>query len=112
MKKFVALYMAPVGAFDEMMKNPDPKAMKDMSDGWMKWVDSHKKSFVDVGAPTGKNKRVSSGGVKEVRNEVTGYSVVQADSHDEATKMFKDNPMLQSPGAYVEVLEWMEMSGM
>ena len=104
--------MAPVGAFDEMMKNPDPAKMKAMSDSWNSWIKSHEKSFVDVGAPTGKNKRVAKGNVKDVRNEITGYSVVQADSHDEATKIFNDNPMLQYPGAYIEVLEYMEMAGM
>ena len=112
MKKFIALYMAPIGAFDEMMKNPDPQRMKEMNDGWMGWVKAHEKSFVDVGAPAGKNKRVTKDGVKDVRNEVTGYSIVQADSHQAATEMFKDNPMLAYPGAYVEVIEWMEMPGM
>ena len=29
MKKFLAIYMAPVGSFDEMMKNPDPAKMKE-----------------------------------------------------------------------------------
>ena len=112
MKKFLVIYMAPVGAFDEMMKNPDPAKMKEMSDSWTSWMKAHEKSFTDQGAPTGKNKRVAKGSVKDVRNEVTGYSVVQAESHDEATKIFKDNPMLQTPGAYIEVLEWMEMAGM
>ena len=112
MKKFLAIYMAPVGAFDEMLKNPDAAKMKEMSDGWTSWMKKHEKSFTDQGAPTGKNKRVAKGGVKDVRNEVTGYSVVQAASHDEAAKIFADNPMLQTPGAYVEVLEWMEMPGM
>ena len=79
MKKFLAIYMAPVGAFDEMLKNPDPAKMKAMSDSWTAWMKAHEKSFVDQGAPTGKNKRVAKGSVKDVRNEVTGYSVVQAD---------------------------------
>ena len=104
--------MAPVGAFDEMMKNPDPAKMKEMSDSWNSWIKKHEKSFTDQGAPTGKNKRVAKGSVKDVRNEVTGYSVVQAESHEEATKIFTDNPMLQTPGAYIEVLEYMEMAGM
>src|SRR5262245_52338217 len=112
MKKYIALYMAPIGAFDEMMKKQDPAEMKKMNDGWMAWVNAHKSSFVDQGAPAGKNKRVTKDGVKDVRNEVTGYSVVQADSHDAAAKLFKDNPMLAFPGAYVEVIEWMEMPGM
>jgi hypothetical protein len=110
MKKFVALYMAPVAGLDEMRKNTSPEQMKEWTDGWTKWAKSHENSFVDRGAPAGKNKRVSKDGVRDVRNEVTGYSVVKADSHEEATKIFRDNPMLQMPGSYIEVLEYVEMA--
>jgi len=109
MKKFVALYMAPVAGLDEMRKNTSPQQMKEWNESWMKWAKSHEKSFVDRGAPAGKNKRVAKDSVRDVRNEVTGYSVVQADSHEDATKIFQDNPMLQMPGAYIEVLEYVEM---
>ena len=78
-------------------------------DGWMQWAKTHEKDFVEMGTPTGKNKRVMAGGVTDVRNEITGYSIVQAESHEEATKIFADNPHLQMPGAYVEVMECMEM---
>jgi len=111
MKKYIALYMAPVGAFDEMIKNPDPKAMKETNESWNKWAKSHEKSFVDQGGPVGKNKRVTKEGIKDVRNEVTGYSFVQANSHEEAAKMFQDNPSFAYPGAYVEVIECTEMPG-
>jgi len=63
----------------------------------------------DMGAPLGKNKRVSASGVADMRNDVGGYSIVEANTHDEAAQLFRDNPMLQMPGAYVEVLEIMPM---
>lgn len=109
MKKFVAIYFAPHEALDEMMKNSTPEQQKEMMESWRTWMEKHKKSFVEDGAPVGKNKRVSAEGVKDVRNDINGYSVVQAPSHEEAANIFLDNPQLQMPGAYVEVLEWVNM---
>jgi hypothetical protein len=109
MKKFVALYTAPVAAMDEIRRTRSPERMKEFNDSWMKWVKSHEKSFVDVGSPTGKNKRVSKDAIQDVKNEVLGYSVVQAETHEEAAKIFQDSPNLQIPGAYIEVLEYVEM---
>ena len=109
MKKFVAIYMAPIAAMDELRKNRSPERMKEIDDSWMKWVKSHEKSLVDRGSPTGKNKRVTKDKVQDVKNEILGYSVVQAETHEEAAKLFQDAPNLQIPGAYVEVLEHFEM---
>jgi hypothetical protein len=96
---------------DEVRKNMTPERAKEVNESWLKWAASHEKSFVDLGSPTGKNKRVSKDKVQDVRNEVTGFSVVQAESHEEATKIFRDNPILNMPGAYIEVLEWVQMPG-
>ena len=112
MKKFVAFYMMPIASIDEMMKNNTPEQQKAGMDNWMAWMKSHEASFVDRGAPLGKNKRVTKDGASDVRNEITGYSVVQAESHDEAVALFADSPHLQMPGAYVDVLELMQMPGM
>ncbi len=109
MKKFVAIYMAPTAAMNEMRKNASPEQMKGMMDSWKKWIDSHKESLVDVGAPLGKNMRVTKDNVTAVSNEINGFSVVQAESQEEAAKIFSDNPQLQMPGVYIEVLEWVEM---
>lgn len=112
MKKYVAIYGAPVGTYDEMMKNPDPEKQKAGMDAWQKWMDAHKASFVkDVNTPLGKNKRVTSDGVKDVRNEATGITIIEAESHEAAAKIFEDNPELKTPGTYVDVLEWVEMPG-
>lgn len=112
MKKFLAIYMAPMEKMQEAMKAMTPEMQKEQNELWNKWMESKKGSVADMGAPVGKNKRVTSAGVSDVRNEIGGYSIVEAESHDEAAKLFSDNPMLQGmPEAYVEVLEIMPMPG-
>jgi hypothetical protein len=82
-------------------------------DAWMKWIKANKTSIVEGGAPLGKTKRVDSNGASNTKNEIGGYSVVQAESHDAATKIFgKDHPHLQMPGAWIEIIEIMPMPGM
>ena len=93
MKKFVVLYMAAGPEFEKMMKNATPEQQKKGMDAWMKWMNANKTSIVEGGAPLGKTKRVDSSGASNTKNEIGGYSVVQAESHDAATKIFgKDQP--------------------
>ena len=77
-------------------------------------MNKNKKSLVDGGAPLGKTKRVDAKGASNTKNEVGGYSIVQAQSHDAAAKVFgKDHPHLQMmPGAWIEIVEIMPMPEM
>jgi hypothetical protein len=89
----MVLYMASGPEFEKMMKNSTPEQQKKGMDAWMKWMNANKTSIVEGGAPLGKTKRVDSNGASNTKNEVGGYSVVQAESHDAATKIFgKDHP--------------------
>jgi YCII-related domain len=113
MKKFMIFYMADPAAFETMMQSSTPETRKKGMEAWMRWMTAHKGSIVDGGAPLGKTRRVDAKGAKDVKNGIGGYSVVQADSHDAAAKMFsKDHPHLQMPGAWVEIVEIMPMPGM
>ena len=113
MKKFVVLYMASGPEFEKMMKNSTPEQQKKGMDAWIKWMDANKQSIVDGGAPLGKTKRVDSNGSSDTKNEIGGYSIVQAESPDAATKLFgKDHPHLQMPGAWIEIIEVMPLPGM
>ena len=104
--------MAPTQSFDAMMKHPKSEMQKGM-EAWEEWMKSHKTSFVDPGAPVAKNKRVSGQGVKDARNEVGGYMVVQTESHEEAAELFADNPHLaMMPGAWIEIMAMVDMPGM
>ena len=110
MKKFMVLYMASPADFEKAMKASPDQHKKGM-DAWMKCTSKHKKSLVDGGGPLGKTKRVDAKGASNTKNGVGGYSIVQAQSHDAAAKMFgKDHPHLQMmPGAWIEIVEIMPM---
>ena len=113
MKKFMVLYMASGPEFERMRQNSTPEQRKKGMDSWIKWMNANKTSIVEGGAPLGKTKRADSSGASNTRNEIGGYSVVQAESHDAATKIFgKDHPHLQMPGAWIEILEIMPLPGM
>ena len=111
MKKFVALYLAPMSAVEQMRK-ATPEQMKTGMDAWKKWMDEHKKALTELGAPLGKTKRITTSGVSDTRNEVTGYSVVQAETHEAAAKIFEGHPHFRMPGASIEVMEAMPIPGM
>ena len=51
MKKFLVLYMAEGAEFEKMMRNSTPETRKKGMDAWMQWMDAHKASIVDGGAP-------------------------------------------------------------
>ena len=110
MKKFLALYMADTAQMADMMKNSTPEQRKKGSEAWMKWMDDNKASLADRGAPVGKTKRIDAKGTKDAKNDVCGYSIVQAESADDAARIFgKDQPFLQMPGAKIDMIEIIEM---
>ncbi len=116
MKKFLALYLgtaedfAKYKAMHEKMKKTQDKAGMD---AWMKWAKDHEKDIVDHGTPVGKTKRVDKNGISDVRNEVGAWTVVQAESHEAAAKMFENHPhFMIFPGKCVEVMECLPMPKM
>jgi len=113
MKKFMVLYMANAADFERVMRESTPEQQKKGMQGWIKWMGDNQPSLVDGGAPLGKTSRVDAKGVSDTKNGIGGYSIVQADNAEAATKLFgKDHPHLQIPGAWVEVTEIMHIPGM
>jgi hypothetical protein len=112
MKKFMVLYMAPAAEFDKMTSSMTPAQQQAGMDAWMQWTKANQASISDGGAPLGKTKRADGNSVSGTRNEIGGYSIVQAESHDAAAGLFgKDHPHFRIPGAWVEVMEIMSMPG-
>jgi hypothetical protein len=113
MKKFLVLYMANAAAMAEMMKNATPEQQKQGMDAWMKWMSANQSSLIDGGAPLGKTKRLDTKGTSDTKNDIGGYSIVQAESADAAAKILgKDHPHLRMPSAWIEVIEIMQIPGM
>jgi hypothetical protein len=111
MKKFVAIYMGSPEGFDKSGWNKlEPAARKESEaagmNAWMEWGRKHQAAIVENGAPLGKTKRASRQGITDIKNLMTGYTIVQAQSHEAAAKMFENHPHFTIfPGDSVEIME-------
>ena len=112
MKKFLVLYKAPTTAFDQM-KNATPEQQKAGMDAWMTWGNAAKAAIVDMGAPLGKSTLVKkSGDASDSRNDLGGYSVLQAESKEALVALLKDRPHFMMPDGTIEVIEFLPLPGM
>ena len=72
---------------------------------WKAWVEKHQAAIVGMGGPLGKTKKVTQKGVEDVSNDMGAFSVVHADSHEAAAKLFEDHPHFAIfPGESIEVM--------
>ncbi|MEO8754370.1 MAG: hypothetical protein ABI624_17000 [Casimicrobiaceae bacterium] len=114
MNKFLVLYRAPNAVVDEWMKKPEQERKAgeaEMMEAWGKWMSANASNVTDKGAGAGKPKIVSASGVKDARNDIMMYQIVQANSADEAAKMFVGHPHFGIPQATVEVMPLKAMDG-
>ncbi len=109
--RYMALYMAPAAVIAEMMKMSEADGKKEMA-AWMAWDAANKAAIVDIGSPLGKTKTVTTSGTADTHNEVTGYSIVEADSLDAAAKLFAGHPHLNHAGTRIEVVAYVKLDGM
>ena len=104
--------MAREGDFKKIMAEMPkmtPEQQKKSMKEWEVWM-KRSGGVVDMGAPLGKTKRVTPSEITDMRNEVGGYSIIEANSHEEAAKKMQDNPHFKMiPGGWVEVMEVMPM---
>lgn len=110
MKKFMALYLAPSVAREQAMKDMEPEDIQGEMKLWEEWMEKCGDAIVDGGNPLGLTKRANAEGASDMKNEVDGYSIVQAESHEAAMELFgKDHPHFGVVGAWVEVMEIVPM---
>ncbi len=101
----MVLYMMPKEAMAEMMKTMTPEMHQKSMGEWKTWMGENAASFADMGAPLGKNTRVSAEGARDMSNEVGGYSIMQAESAEALAEVLKSGPHFGMPGMYAEVME-------
>jgi hypothetical protein len=78
---------------------------------WNDWFDGLGSAVLDAGHPTGASVTVATDGSTTSgggANPVTGYSIVSADSLEEALVLAKGSPQLASGGT-IEVAETLDM---
>lgn len=115
MKKYMAVFLgsaeaiAKWDALDETTrKDREQKGIA----AWYAWANKNEKAIVEMGAPLGKTMKVNESGVANTKNEFTAYTVVQAESHEAAAKLFLNHPHFTIfPGDRIEVMECLPVPG-
>ena len=117
MKNFLAIFLGTPSSpkFAEFMAMEEGKRKKIEAQGmkaWGDWMKTHGSVIVDGGGPLGKTKKASAQGVSDVKNNLSGYVVIKAESHAEAAKLFEKHPHFSIfPGDSVEIMEVLPIPG-
>lgn len=104
MSKFVFAYHGGTAAETE-------EEQAEVMAAWGAWMEGLGSALKDPGNPAGASKTITSNGSVTDgggANPLTGYSIIEAGSLDEAVGLAKTNPIFDSGGS-VEVVEAVEM---
>lgn len=72
---------------------------------WKAWVERHQNAIVAMGGPLGKTKKASERGIDDTSNNLAAFTVVRAESHEAAAKLFAGHPHFAIfPGDSVEIM--------
>ena len=79
---------------------------------WKAWAERHHASIVAMGGPLGKTKKVTQRGIDDTSNDLGAFTVVRADSHEAAAKLFEKHPHFSIfPGDAVEIMPVLPIPG-
>jgi hypothetical protein len=93
---------------EETRKAAEQKGIK----AWGDWMAKHAAVVAEQGGPCGKTKRIAADGISDTKNDVAGYVVVRAESHEAAARLFEGHPHFAIfPGDSVEIMEVLQIPG-
>jgi hypothetical protein len=79
---------------------------------WRGWVERHRDAIATMGGPLGKTKKVTQRGVEDTSNALAAFVIVQADSHEDAAKLFENHPHFAIfPGDSIEIMPVLSIPG-
>jgi len=90
-----------------------PKAEQDAVDDvglkqWEEWEKKNTAFLPDLGGMVGKTRRVTAGGIIDAVNPFCGYVVVEAETIEDAARLFEDHPHITVfPGDGVDVMPFL-----
>ena len=95
MKKFLVLYRMDMGEMQKMMASTSAEDRKKSMGEWEVWMKKNNSSFVDSGAPVGKTKQTTKGGVADIKNDI-GVAAASCDS----PARWSSRPLCQQPTSH------------
>ena len=109
MKRFLAVFTGTPTAMARWNTLTEKERQQKEAEGivaWKKWAVDNAAAIVEMGGPLGRTKLVSGGGVSDIRNNLAGFTIVQAESQEAAARLFLNHPHFTIfPGEGVEVME-------
>jgi len=94
-----------MAAWNALSEHERKTKEKDGIAAWKAWVEKHQGSIAEMGGPLGKTKRVGPAGIADISNEIGAFTVVRAESHEAAAKMFENHPHFAIfPGEAIEIM--------
>ncbi|WP_411031227.1 hypothetical protein [Spongiimicrobium sp. 3-5] len=110
MKKFIAIYHSAPEAMAQMA-DATPEQKAEGMQHWLDWKDRIGSAMIDLGAAVMGGVAISPNGAKtNSTKQVSGYSLVQAESMEAAHKLFDGHPHLHwHPTASIEIHECIAM---
>lgn len=109
MKRFLAIYTGSPEAMARWQALPEAERSARQAAGmaaWMKWSQDHRDAIVEPGGPLGRTKLASADGIADIRNAMAAFTIVRAESHEAAARLFETHPHFALfAGAGVEIME-------
>jgi hypothetical protein len=111
MPQFMLMYRADAKA-EEVMGQATPEEMQAGMAQWFAWRDKVGADNLDFGLPVQPRVHVDQdGSATESTSDLSGYSILTADSLDDAVRLVADHPHLSWRGGTIEILELLPMPG-
>ena len=112
MTKFMAVYVGSATPEQRAALQVDTATVQRGAAAWGKWIEDHRDALVEIGGPLGKTKRVDGAGITDTANALTAYTIVEAEDHAAAARMFENHPHFTIfPGEAVEIMECLPIPG-
>ena len=108
--KYMVLYRSTATAGEQMAQG-DPSQAAAVMELWTQWATRAGDHLVDLGSPLNEAGMVPAGSGNG-GTHIGGYSIMQADSVDQVNSLLDGHPHFHSPGAQIEVLEFLAIPGM
>lgn len=118
MKNYLAVFTGAPGnpsfqKWEAMDEATRAQKGREGMEAWQAWAEKNKNRIVEMGGPLSKTKRIDAQGVSDRRNQLAAFTIVKAESQEEAANLFLNHPHFTIfPGDGVEVMEVLPVPSM
>ena len=99
-------------AWDALPENERRAKEQEGIAAWKGWAEKHQAAIISIGGPLGTTKKVSQSGTADISNQLGAFTVVRAETHEAAARMFEKHPHFTIfPGEAIEIMPVLPIPG-